>query len=105
MNEFITVFVTTSSFEEAEKIVTSLVCEKLAACGNIVKKITSIYMWKDKLCRDDEVLIILKTRKQKFEDLAKRVKVLHSYEVPEIIALPIIEGWKEYLDWVSNSIC
>jgi periplasmic divalent cation tolerance protein len=103
MSKHIIVFVTASSFEEGEKIVTTLVNEKLAACGNIIKGLTSIFVWKNKLCKDDEVLLILKTMQDKFEELSKRVKELHSYEVPEIIAMPIVEGSKAYLDWIAVS--
>ncbi|MBU1628180.1 divalent-cation tolerance protein CutA [bacterium] len=103
MDEFAIVLVTTSSLQEAEKITNALVEEKLAACGNIVKGITSIYTWNDKLCKDEEVLILFKTKRKKFNALSKRVKELHSYEVPEIIAIPIIDGWKDYLDWVAKS--
>ena len=103
MDEFIIVLVTVSSLQEAEKIVTSLVNEKLAACGNIIKGITSIFMWKEKLCKDEEVLILLKSRRERFKELSQRVKELHSYEVPEIIAIPVVYGWRDYLDWINRS--
>jgi len=103
VGEFIVVLVTASSSKEGEKIATALVNEKLAACCNIVKDITSIYFWNEKLCKDKEVLILLKTRKEKFEKLRKRIKELHSYDVPEIIALPITLGSEEYLSWVKKS--
>ena len=103
MNEFIAVFVTASSHEEGERIASTLVNERLAACGNIIKGITSIYTWDNELCKDDEILLILKTRREKFDELSIRIKEMHSYDVPEIIAISIVDGSKEYLDWVKQS--
>jgi len=104
MEDYIIVFVTAASIEDGEKIGNALVEEKLAACTNIIKGLTSIYTWKKKLCKDEEVLLLIKTRIEKFDKLAKRVKELHSYDVPEIIALPIVNGSKDYLNWVDESL-
>lgn len=98
----IVVFITTSSIEEAKKIGNSLVNESLAACTNIVSPVQSIFMWKGDLCDESEILIIAKTRLDLFDKLQLKVKELHSYEVPEIIALPIIEGNDEYLKWIKD---
>jgi len=97
----IVVFITTANKREANSISKVLVKERLCACVNIVERIDSFFWWKGKLERAKESLLILKTKKSKFPKLVKRVKVLHSYEVPEIIALPIIEANKDYLDWLN----
>lgn len=97
------VFVSAGSKEEAEKIASGLLKEKLAACVNIVKSVDSHFWWQGKLDKAGESLLIIKTRKSLFARLAKKVKSLHSYEVPEIIALPIIAGHKPYLDWINES--
>ena len=98
------VSITTSSSEEADRIAKALVQERLAACVNIVPAITSIYRWQGEVHRDSEVLLIAKSRPELFESLAARVKALHSYEVPEIIALPIVAGSKAYLNWIDESV-
>ena len=100
--EFIVVYITAPNEAEAAKIAKTLVNEKLAACVNIVKSIRSIYSWQGKIEDDSEVLMIVKTRKELFGRLKDRVKELHNYTVPEIIALPIIEGSEDYLNWVKE---
>ncbi len=102
MTDFIVTYVTVSSMEEAKKISYSLVENKLAACANIVPSITSVYTWQEKICEDQECLLIIKTKKELFPALQEKVKSLHSYTVPEIIALPILEGSESYLDWIRN---
>ena len=102
MTEFIVVFVTASSWEEAEKIGKALVEKKLAACVNMVRDIRSIFYWKGKISDEREVLLIAKAKRKNFEKIEKEVKKMHSYEVPEIIALPILIGSKDYLDWVDK---
>jgi len=102
MTDFIVTYVTVSSMEEAKKISYALVESKLAACANIVPSITSVYTWQGKICEDQECLLIIKTRKELFPTLREKVKSLHSYTVPEIIALPILEGSKSYLDWIRE---
>ncbi|CAD5962862.1 divalent-cation tolerance protein CutA [Planktothrix agardhii] len=98
--DYTVVFVTASSRLEAEKIAQVLVEEKLAACVSLMP-IHSIYTWESKLCRADEWQLIIKTDLRKFEPLTIRVKQLHSYEVPEVIALPIVNGLVGYLDWIA----
>lgn len=102
-SEEIAVFITSSSEEEASRIAGSLVGERLAACVNIIKNIRSIYAWQGKVCDDAEVLMIVKTQRCLFNKLKDRVKELHSYDVPEIIALPIIDGSEDYLKWIRES--
>ena len=101
----IIIFITASSSEEAQKIATALVEEKLVACVNIIPQIKSIYWWEGKVCQDDEVMLISKTKQSLFTTLMDRVKALHSYEVPEIIAFPISEGSREYLSWIERVTC
>lgn len=100
--DYIVVFITTNSMEDAKKIGNALIQERLAACTNIISPIQSIFRWKGKTCDESEAVIIIKTRSDLFDKLQSRVKELHSYEVPEIIALPIIKGSKEYLQWVGD---
>lgn len=100
MSNTIVIFITTSSIHEARKIGRTLVEECLAACCNIIQPIESIFRWQGKLHIEGEVLMVLKTREDMFCDVEKRVKELHSYEVPEIIAIPITQGSKSYLDWI-----
>ena len=99
----VVVFITAPTDEEAALIAKSLVESKLAACVNIIRSIRSIYLWQGKIEDDTEVLMIVKTRKELFEQLSSRVKELHSYDVPEIIALPIITGSEDYLKWLRDS--
>lgn len=100
--EEIVVYITTANEEEAAKIARALVETKLAACVNIVKNIRSIYTWQDKVEDETEALMIVKTQKKHFGALSAKVKELHSYSVPEIIALPIIEGSGDYLKWLRE---
>jgi periplasmic divalent cation tolerance protein len=95
--------ITASSVEEGQKIAQHLVAEHLAACVNIVSSIQSIFYWQGKVCDEQEVLLIGKTRAFLFERVSQRVKELHSYTVPEIIALPIIKGSNDYLHWIGEA--
>jgi periplasmic divalent cation tolerance protein len=100
MSEPIVVFVTCGSEEEALKIANVLIEEHLAACVNLVSPIRSIYRWEGKIWDEKEWLLIIKTQKQRFGELEKKVKSLHSYSVPEIISLPIVETSLSYLNWL-----
>lgn len=99
----IVILVTAKDEVQANKIAEKLVAEKLVACANIVPGVQSIFHWKGKIDRAQEALLILKSRRRHFPAIVKRVKVLHSYDVPEIIALPIVEGNKDYLQWITDS--
>jgi len=101
--EGIAVLITTPNEDEAARIGRALVDEKLAACANIVKGVRSIYRWKGEVCDDQECLMVVKTVDERFEALERRVKELHSYDVPEIIALPILKGSEPYLNWVEEN--
>ncbi len=103
MSDYIVVFVTCGSEEEALKIANALVDERLAACANIVSPIRSIYRWEGKIWNEKEWLLVIKTVKTRWDELAKRVKSLHSYSVPEIISLPILEGSPLYLQWIDEN--
>lgn len=101
--ENIVVYITAPSEDDAARIAQALVGQKLAACVNIVKNIRSIYSWQGKIEDDIEVLMIVKTQKKHFDALSEKVKELHSYDVPEIIALPILKGSDDYLEWIKAS--
>ena len=106
MSEHCVIFITAGSKEEAEKISQGLVESKLAFCVSTVPKIQSTYYWEDKIHVDEEFLLIVKTLQDQYEALETWVKNNHSYEVPEIIALPIEQGLPAYLngidDWVAK---
>lgn len=89
--------------ESGERIAQALVEERLAACVNLVPGLTSIYRWQGKVEKTEECLLIIKTGVSRFNALKKRIKALHPYKVPEIIALPIIHGSAEYLNWITES--
>jgi periplasmic divalent cation tolerance protein len=78
------------------------VTEKLVACVNILPGLRSIYMWEGKVCDEEEVLCVLKTRRELFSALRDRVTALHPYQVPEIIALPLVDGSAPYLAWLRD---
>ena len=103
MPDPIVVLVTCGSEEEALQIANALVESRLAACVNLVAPIRSIYRWEEKIWDEKEWLLIIKTEKHRFEELEKRVKSLHSYSVPEIISLPIVEGSSAYLNWIREN--
>ncbi len=96
------VLVTTSSEEEAHEIASILIESKLAVCINFTP-VTSVYQWEGELKCDQEWQLIIKTDLDNFSDLATKIREIHSYEIPEIIALPIIKGSKSYLSWMQNN--
>ena len=99
---FIVVLITAPGQEAAEKIAAELLGKKIAACVNIVPSIQSIYNWKGEAQNDREVLLLVKTRASLFQErLVPAVKAVHPYEVPEIIALPVLMGSQSYLDWMA----
>jgi len=100
--QYIVVFITTANKKEAEKISRVLLDSRLIACANIVRGVDSLFWWKGKKERSRECLLIVKTRKTLFNKLVKMVRKEHSYDVPEIIAIPIISGHKPYLDWIKK---
>jgi periplasmic divalent cation tolerance protein len=103
MSDPIIVLVTCGSEEEALKIANALVESRLAACVNLVAPIRSIYRWEGRIWDEKEWLLIIKTQKNSFEELEKKIKSLHSYSVPEIVSVPIVEGSSSYLNWISEN--
>ncbi len=100
--DFVVVFVMVGNEEEAIKIARHVVENKLAACTNIVPGIRSIYRWKGEICDDKELLCMIKTKKSLFPKLRDAIKQIHSYEVAEIIALPMVQGIEDYLLWLKE---
>ena len=100
----ILVLSTASSMEEAESIADSLVEEGLAACVQLIPNLRSVYRWQGKIQKEEEILVLVKSQKKLFQSIKKKIQELHSYDVPEIVALPITDGSKEYLDWISQSV-
>ena len=98
----IVVLITAGSRQEAEKLAERLVDERLAACCSLVGNVTSFFRWKGAVQKESEILIIAKTSADTFERLKARVRELHSYDVPEIIALPVVAGLDEYLKWIHD---
>jgi periplasmic divalent cation tolerance protein len=103
MSDPIVVLVTCGSEEEALKIANALVESRLAACANLVAPIRSIYRWEGKIWDEKEWLLMIKTQKQRYEEVEKRVKSLHSYSVPEIVSVPITAGSSAYLNWIKEN--
>ena len=101
--EFIVILITASSAEEGEKIASSLVENHMVACINIVPSVKSLFFWEGKTAQESEVLLIAKSRRPLLDKIIGHVKKIHSYKVPEIIALPVIGGSEEYLKWVRES--
>lgn len=99
----IVVYITVSNPDEGEKIAKALVEKRLAACVNMLPGLRSIYHWQGTICDDREMLLIIKSSASLFEAIEKEVKALHSYKVPEIIALPIVAGSMDYLNWINEN--
>jgi periplasmic divalent cation tolerance protein len=102
MSDYILIYITASSAGEAEKIARALVEQRLAACTNIVPDIRSVFWWNQTVETEQEVLLMCKSTAALFPAIIKAVKALHSYEVPEIIGMPIILGAEDYLSWISS---
>lgn len=100
----VVVFITAGTGEEARKVGQELLEHRAAACVNIVSNITSIFWWQEVLETDQEHLLIVKTRTSKVKEVVRLVKEVHSYEVPEVIALPIVGGNQEYLEWIGEEV-
>lgn len=103
--DFIIILVTCVSKKEAENIVNALLKKRLIACGNIISGVESKFWWSGRIDKAKEILILLKARKKDFKKIGKEIKRIHSYEVPEVIAIPIISGNEKYLDWLKEETC
>ncbi len=99
--DVVTVFVTAPGRDSALAIARQVVEESLAACGNLIPNVTSVFRWDEKVTEEEEVLLILKTSESRAEALVARIAELHSYEVPEILTLPVSGGSEAYLEWVG----
>ena len=101
---FLTVFITASSIDEANRLADALVEESLAACVNIVGPCRSVYRWEGKVVHDDEVFLVAKTSRARFSRLERRVRELHSYDVPEIIGVELVEVSAGYADFLRDTL-
>lgn len=104
MTDKIVVFSTASSAEEAEKIARGLVDKRLAACVNVLPGLRSYYRWQGKIEDSAEVLLVIKSNREHFEELRASLEKAHSYEVPEVIAMPIVDGAQNYLNWMDGEL-
>ncbi len=101
---YIVVYITTPDLDTAKKLADTLVENKLAACVNITQKVHSVYYWQGNIEREDEFLLIIKTREDRFTKLEETVKEIHPYTVPEIIAIPVVRGSQDYLNWIDETL-
>jgi len=102
--ENVVIFITTGTDEEAHKVAEALLKNRHAACVNIVPRISSLFWWQDKLDSAQESLLIVKSKASLLSEIVRLVKEVHSYDVPEVIALPIIGGNPDYLEWISKEV-
>lgn len=101
---FIIVVMTAPNKQEAANIVRTLLEERLIACANILDSVHSVFWWKGKIEEEEEVLVLMKSQQTLFKKLSERITELHSYDVPEILALPITEGSPLYLEWMKSCL-
>lgn len=104
MTDKVVVLVNCSNLEEAGRIGRHLVAKRLAACVNLVPGVRSWYWWEGKVVEDNEVMVMIKTSRDRLADLEKEVVRLHSYAVPEVIALQVVDGSRNYLNWIDSSL-
>ncbi|MFC1979516.1 divalent-cation tolerance protein CutA [Chloroflexota bacterium] len=100
----IVLFITTATTEEAQQISRALLNKKKVACVNIVPGVSSHFWWQDKLDSAQESLLVVKTKASQLNEIIRLVRELHSYDVPEIIALPIVGGNQDYLEWIDKEV-
>ena len=104
MTDKVVVLVTTASRDEGKKIARHLVESRLAACVNISQSIESVYRWEGKMAEEVEFLLVIKSVRELFPEIRAEISRLHSYQTPEIICLPVVEGSRNYLQWISDSV-
>ena len=104
MTGHIQVFTTTDTRESAEKIATELVSKRLAACTQVIGPLTSSYRWEGQLEKSEEWLCIIKTQMAKYNEVERAIKEIHGYDVPEILALPVVAGNRAYLQWLDQEV-
>lgn len=98
------IYITTSGYSESEKIARTLLEERLVACTNIIPQITSLYLWKGEIEEDSESILIAKTKKDKVEEVIRRVEEIHSYQTPCILQFEVKKGSKDYLKWMEGEL-
>ncbi|MBI5958102.1 MAG: divalent-cation tolerance protein CutA [Chloroflexi bacterium] len=103
MNDHLVVLVTASSSAQARRIARRLLQSKLAACVNMIP-VESMFLWKGEIQEEEEVLMVIKTRSEAFDELMNAVKSMHTYDTPEIIAMPVVMGSREYLKWIDDEV-
>ncbi len=103
MTDYIVVFCTISSQDDAKRIAHEIVKNRMAACVNIISGLTSVYEWNREICAEGECLMIIKTRKKLFDELKKEIVSMHPYEIPEIVSIDISDGLDLYLDWMGKN--
>jgi len=103
-NSYLVVMVTTANKQEAETIAQSLLEARLIACANIIGPVASHFHWSGKIEKAEEYLMLMKSRADLFDELSEKVKALHSYDVPEILAFQVAKGSKAYLDWLGSEL-
>ncbi|MCD6452043.1 MAG: divalent-cation tolerance protein CutA [Acidobacteria bacterium] len=104
MEKKVIIFTTTETEKEAEKIANALLEDRIAACVNIIPKIRSRYWWQGKIEKSGETLLLIKTKENLVSRVEERIKSLHSYECPEVVAIEISEGSADYLDWIEQTL-
>jgi periplasmic divalent cation tolerance protein len=104
MTDKIIVFVACESKEQGESIAQTVVTEKLAACVNVLPGVRSCYVWEGKLTWSDEVLLLIKTTRGRFDQLQDKIKAMHSYSVPEIVAVTIEDAFEKYIAWIDERV-
>jgi periplasmic divalent cation tolerance protein len=104
VSDLVVALSTVGKAEDAERIARALVERRLAACVNVVPGVVSVYRWKGEVCRDGEVMLVIKTRAERIPALREALLALHPYELPELLALPIASGHSPYLAWIDESV-
>lgn len=104
MTDYLQVFITTETEAEAEKIASALVEEQLAGCVQVVRGVRSVYRWEGKVEQGEELLCLIKTSQTLLPTVKARICQLHSYDTPEIVAMPIVDGSQEYLSWLGEQL-
>ncbi|MBT88643.1 MAG: divalent-cation tolerance protein CutA [Candidatus Marinimicrobia bacterium] len=102
--EYVLILSTVSKIEDAQTIANHLVSNRMAACVNFIPNLESVYKWKNKVCKENEFLLMIKTTANKETNVYDSLSEIHPYDTPEIITLPIQYGSKDYLDWISESV-
>ena len=102
--EIVIVFVTVPGLREGRRISKAVLTSRLAACVNVIPGIQSMYQWKGKIVQEKEAMLVLKTTRPRYRKLEQKIKQLHPYEVPEVIAIPMICGSSQYIEWVTKEV-